>query len=206
MPEAEPARKRRAIWLWGIAWAMALFSAVYMWSVFTSEHEAVAPVTAAAQVPDLRRVDAYRAFVDSPGVSPSLSHEYTARGIEHLAAAIRAVAEAHSGVDESLAEQLSTFQRKAGELRADPSARDHADIVKDVFAAAADMLAHLQRTRRIEVPDLEIRIAALAQLARGLDSGEPLLRQQARVQQFFESAADALYMLGRGTSVAAARL
>lgn len=203
MPDAEPVRKRRGAWLWSLAWLMALLSVVYMWSVFTNDHRTdTRAAVAVDQTPDLRPLDAYRAFIDSPGVSPSLSHEYTARGIEHLAAAIRAVAEAHSGVDDSLAAQLSTFQQQAGELRADPSARDHADIVKDVFTSAADMLAHLQRRRRIDVPEAETRIAALAQLARDVDGVTPLLQQQARVRQFFESSADALDMLGRGTSVA----
>jgi hypothetical protein len=186
---------------------MALVSVVYMWSVFGSDQQADAPAAAAgAKAPDLRRVDAYRAFVDSPGVSPGPSHEYTARGIEHLAEAIRSVAVAHPVVDDSLAEQLAMFQQKADDLRANPSARDHADIVKDVFSAAADMLAHLQRTRRIDSPELETRIAALAQLARDVDGGEPLLQQQARVRKFFESSADVLDMLGRGMSIANARM
>lgn len=64
------------------------------------------------------------------------------------------------------------------------------------------MLAHLQRRRRIDVPEAETRIAALAQLARDVDGVKPLLQQQARVRQFFESSAVALDMLGRGTSVA----
>ena len=204
MPDAEPVRRRRIAWLWGIAWAMALLSAVYMWSVFDSEPHADAPA-AGAKAPDLRRVDAYRAFVDSPGVSPGLSHEYTARGIEHLADAIRSVAETHSDVDEALVQQLAMFHQKAAQLRANPSARDHADIVKDVFGSAADMLVDLQRTRRLDLPELETRIAALAQLARDVDGSEPLLQQQTRVRQFFERSADALYMLARRASIAAAR-
>lgn len=30
-------RRRRGVWAWGIAWAMALVSGFYMWSVFDSE-------------------------------------------------------------------------------------------------------------------------------------------------------------------------
>lgn len=205
MPDAGPARKRRAAWFWGIAWAMALVSVVYMWSVFNSEQDVMPAAAAISKAPDLRRVDAYRAFVDSPGVTPDRSHEYTARGIEHLAEAIRSVADTDAAADDSIARQLATFQQKADALRANPTAEDHADIVKDVFRSAAGMIARLQRARRIDVRELETRIAALEELARGVDSGEPLLQQQARVRKFFESSADALYMLGRGTAAPTAR-
>jgi hypothetical protein len=47
----------------------------------------------------------------SSGLSPDLSHEYTASGIEHLSEAIRAVSEAHRVSNETLVEQRHTFQR-----------------------------------------------------------------------------------------------
>lgn len=206
MGDADRGRRRRGMWAWGIAWVLALTSVIYIWSVFDSDQHADAPAVAAGtEARDLRRVDAYRAFVVSPGVSPGPSHEYTARGIEHLAEAIRAIDESHTVGGETLAEELKTFQQKADKLRANPSARDHADIVKDVFSSAVDMLARLQRTRRIESPDLRAKISALGELARDVDASEPLLRQQVRVRQFFEGSADALHRLTRGTSVAAAR-
>lgn len=206
MPETDRVRRRRGIWAWGIAWALALASVIYIWSVFDrDQHADASAVAAGTETRDLRRVDAYRAFVASPGVSPAPSHEYTARGIEHLAEAIRAIDESNSVGGDTLVEELKTFQQKADELRANPSARDHADIVKYVFSSAADMLAHLQRTRRIESADLQARISALGELARDVDASEPLLRQQKRVRQFFEGSADALHSLTRDTSVATAR-
>lgn len=49
---------------------MALISAFYIWSVLDSDiQQAEEPTAAALGVPDLRGVDAYRAFVASPGVS-----------------------------------------------------------------------------------------------------------------------------------------
>src|SRR5919106_6644754 len=118
MADGDPVRRRRGMWAWAIAWAMALVSAFYIWSVLDSDTQHADEQTTAAvgnvalDVPDLRRVDAYRAFVASPGVSPGPSHEYTAKGIEHLAEAIRSVAVAHPVVDDSLAEQLAMFQQK----------------------------------------------------------------------------------------------
>src|SRR5919106_728796 len=115
MADGDPVRRRRGMWAWAIAWAMALVSAFYIWSVLDSDTQHADEQTTGAVgnvalgVPDLRRVDAYRAFVASPGVSPGPSHEYTAKGIEHLAEAIRAVAEAHTVHNETVAEHLKSF-------------------------------------------------------------------------------------------------
>jgi hypothetical protein len=135
------------MWAWGIAWAMALASVFYMWSVFDSDRQdadeqAAAVGAAAPGAPDLRHVDAYRAFVASPGVSPGPSHEYTAKGIEHLAEAIRTVAEAHTVGNETLAEQRKTFQQKADELRANPTAQAR---VRQFFEGSAEALYGLAK-------------------------------------------------------------
>ena len=190
------------MWAWGIAWAMALVSAFYIWSVLDSDTQQAEHSTAARDdvlgVPHQSGVDAYRAYVASPGVSPGPSHEYAAKGIEHLAEAIRAAAEAHRIRDGMVAKHVQSFPQMAARLRADPTALDHADIVREVFSATVDTLEYIQRTRRLDSPGLQARISELRQLARAVDPGEPLLQQQGRVRQFFERSAEALRRLANG--------
>jgi len=189
---------RRGVWAWGIAWAMALTSVLYIWSVLDGDTQQVrttAPVTAATAGAELRHITAYRAFVASPGIHPNPRHEYTAAGIERLADAMYAVAEIHAALNETLTDQRNTFFENADVLRADRTSRDHADIVKDVFTSAVGTLEYLQRASRLDSPSLRARIADLRQFARDIDAAEPLLRQQAGVRQFFEGSSEVLYTL-----------
>lgn len=179
-------KRRRGLWAWGIAWALAITSVLYIWSVFesdTPQAQTTAPVATVPAAADLRHISAYRAFVASPGIHPNPSHEYTAAGIERLSDAMYAVAEIHAALNDTLTDQRNTLFKNADALRADRTSGDHADVVKD------------QRASRLDSPSLHERIADLRQLARDVDAGEPLLRQQTRVRQFFEGSSEVLYTL-----------
>lgn len=199
MTDADRVRKGRGgLWAWGIAWALAITSVLYIWSVLDSDtHQAptTGPVTTAPAAADLRHITAYRAFAASPGMQPSPSHEYTAVGLEHLAEAMYAVADIHAVRNDALTDQRKMFLEKADGLRADRTSRHHADIVKVVFTSAVDTLEYLQRASRLDSPLLREHIADLRQVAHDVDAGEPLLRQQTRVRQFFEGSAEVLYTL-----------
>jgi hypothetical protein len=72
---------------------------------------------------------------DLPAVGPD--HRYTSEGIQRLTAALGTF---DAGPGSPAARQLARFREQADLLRRDPRSLDHADIVRDVFTSASDII------------------------------------------------------------------
>lgn len=141
-------------------------------------------------------VAAYRSFAESSGTSAAgLSHDYAATGIRRLSEALRAVAGSEVATNEQFSQQLAIFQEKADRLQADPSSLGHANIVREVFVSAVDVMGSIQESRSSGSTAVKNRVAELRQVAESIEGGRPLLEQEARVARFFNDSAETLTML-----------
>jgi len=73
-----------------------------------------------------------------------------------------------------------------------------ADGIATASSRTVETLEYIRRMRRSDSAGLQASISELRQLAGDIDASEPLLRQQARVRQFFERSAEALRRLANG--------
>jgi hypothetical protein len=127
-----------------------------------------APAAAPAIAPD---VQAFLAFAEgSAGETLPLGHEYTARGLRLLAAALQA-----AGIPDSTG-AARALSLAAVELARDPQSLRHADVAREAFIAAARALG-------------DARVLAAAQ---ALSAADPMRSQARRVDRFFDEAAAAL--------------
>lgn len=141
-------------------------------------------------------VAAYQSFVESSGAAAvGLSHDYASTGIRRLSAALRAVAAPEMSTNAELSQRLSMFQQKADRLQTDPQSSGHANIVKEVFVSAVDVMASMEESRSSGSNAVKNRIADLRQLAESIDAGRPLLDQNEQVTRFFNQSAETLAIL-----------
>lgn len=141
-------------------------------------------------------VAAYQSFVESSGGGAAgLAHDYASTGVRRLSGALRAVASPESVTNEDLSQRLTEFQQKADRLQTDPQSLGHANIIKEVFVSAVDVMGSMEESRPSGSNALKNRIADLRQSAESIDAGRPLLDQNEQVTQFFNQSAETLEML-----------
>ena len=132
----------------------------------------------------VRYTAAHRARTDADH-----THEYTAEGIRHLAAAITALAARDAAGDDALRAEADALRARADALQRDPQATDHAQQVRTAFAAAAGLLQTLDERGGAATAD---RVTDVREAAMAVDADRLLLRQKAEVQRFFDRASAAV--------------
>lgn len=142
------------------------------------------------------QVAAYQNFVESSGtIAPGPSHDYTATGIRHLAAALRVVATPEIAANPDLFERLEAFEHQANRLQADPQSAEHADIVKNVFVSAVDVMEYTHEERASGSSVLETRLSEVRQSAENIDTRRLLLDQHDQIARFFKQSSDTVALL-----------
>lgn len=128
----------------------------------------------------VRYTSAHRARTDADH-----THEYTAQGIRHLAAAIAALAARDLAGDDAVRAEAEALAARADVLRRNPQSTDHAQQVRDAFAAAVGLLQTLHDRGGAGTAD---QLTAVRDAATAVDANRLLLRQKAEVQRFFDQA------------------
>lgn len=208
MADIDVVRKGRSVWPWLIAIALVVVALFWMnrdrygdrIDVASTPTEAVpaSPVGTSGGAALPAAVSAFVAFADTrPPADVGLTHTYTSTGIDRLTTALEAVTAPAAEREDSLARQLAAFREQASRLQADPASRDHANIVRDVFTSAVDVMAAVQQRHLSNASAVRGQIDELRQSAEAVDAATPLLDQTARVTAFFDRAADTLEAMAR---------
>ena len=143
---------------------------------------------------------ALAAFVSFAEAAPpddvGLARAYAAAGIDRLATALDAVA-GSAARDAPVSKQLEIFRDKAGRLEGSPTSLQHAELVRDVFTSAVDVIVAIESEAPQDGVVLRGWIHELRRSAEAVDDGQPLLAQTVRVNAFLDRAADALQQIIR---------
>ena len=110
-------------------------------------------------------------------------HQYTAGGIRRLADALAAVGATGAGLD-NMRKQADALQNSSA------SSTKHADMARSAFLSAADEFDSLKGSHS------GIDVGKVRGAAEAVKPGAHLLAQKDKVQNFFETARDALQSAG----------
>lgn len=89
-------------------------------------------------------VNSFNSWIEKEGKGVSLSHSYTANGLEALVTAIYAVADQHGVKTDSWTTKKDRVMAITKELQKDPNSTDHADIAREAFGITAAMFNAIQ--------------------------------------------------------------
>jgi hypothetical protein len=194
MADIETAKSPRRIWPW-IAGVVGVLVIAWIW-VARSGNQPGEPVDATAQRPlsepvgttglptaPVRDYQQFSGVIEGGRDIPEMGvdHNFTAEGIRKLAAALESLVGENANADTRA--KLEQFRRDADRLQDDPKSTEHAQIVRDVFSAAADVIASFKGGPAA---------ADLRALAESIDPNQPLLRQRDTVRSFFRESAQAI--------------
>lgn len=204
MAEINVVRKGPTVWPWLIAIVLIIIGVFWMnrdrdedriEAASTSPYAAPSSLSpASVELPPA--VSAFVAFAEARPPAGA-AHNYTSTGIDRLATALDAMTAPDAGREEALTRQLEAFREKAKRLQADPASNDHANLVRDVFTSAVDVMATVQQRHLSDATTIRGQIDELRQSAEAVESGKPLLDQTERVTVFFDRAADTLEAMTR---------
>lgn len=150
------------------------------------------PATAAGTVEGMpTRVNDFLHFVaeSQVHVGSALTHQFTADGVRHLAAALGAMSEADSVGGVALRPQLDAMRERAEALERDERPTDHADYARDAFERAASLMEAL---RFRQYPNVADQVREVRQAAEMVRPDRGLVEQSRGIRRFFDRAAVAL--------------
>lgn len=142
-------------------------------------------------------IDPFLAHVRSEGDFTEMgrAHNYTATGIRLLADALDQLARADAAGKGTVTTNLQRLRQSAEALQRDPTSPRHAEMTRQAFTAAADVMSDVQQTR---FPALANQVSEVREAATAVSPDRPLLEQREAVRTFFDRAANTLsVMAGR---------
>ena len=127
------------------------------------------------------------------------THEYTATGIRHLAAAIESMWQQGDTAANGAAvrAQIDSMRTNAEALQQRWSASDHANHARQAFMQASTALETVRQQR---FPNQASTVQQVREAATNVQGNQPLLQQQTQVQQFFQRAAQTLQSMSGAAS------
>ncbi len=117
-----------------------------------------------------------------------LDHEYTSEGINKLSAALYALADNSAG-DTNIQQSRDRFQQKADQLQRDPQSLQHANMIRETFVEASNLMATIKER---SYPDSDANVDDVKKAAEGIDINTPTLEQKDKVKDFFSEAGDSI--------------
>jgi hypothetical protein len=127
---------------------------------------------------------------------PGLDHEYTSTGMQRLTAALTALANRAELSDQNLTQKREVLTQRIAGLQQDPASLKHADMTRQAFMAAADLMSALQQKG---YPQLSAEVTQVRQAASTINPQQPLLQQITAVETFFQRASTALQAMTQPT-------
>jgi hypothetical protein len=144
----------------------------------------------------ITEVKEFTGFVrDNPAEEKmALDHNYSSDSIGYLSAALSSLAREHNIKDLDIEQRVKSFEQYADRLQEDKRSTEHADLIREAFISITDLIADLENRLH---PGQSQEIGQLRQAAQSIDPIQPLLKQKARVQEFFTRASAALQAMGQ---------
>lgn len=138
----------------------------------------------------MNEIDEFANFVEGEEMEFQMGrdHEYTSEGLTRLASALSAIVEQETG-DFNLQRSKETLQEKANQLQVEPMSEQHADLTREAFLSAANLINSIQDKH---YPSLNQQVADLVNTAEQIDPDEQLLNQREQVKSFFEKSRQTL--------------
>ncbi len=119
----------------------------------------------------------------------SLDHEYTADGINRLARALDDLADRANVDGDDFDARKDRLKEQADAIQKDPHSLQHANIIRDAFTSAADMMETIQRQA---YPDHGNQVSQVRQAANNINPNQQTLNQKQQIESFFERSSQAL--------------
>jgi hypothetical protein len=131
------------------------------------------------------QVSDFSSFIqDNPSQEKmGLDHAYTSDGIRRLADAIGAIADLWGITHPDIKGRLNLLRGHADRLQEDRRSTNHANIVRDAFTLASDLVASIERQIAQELGN---EVADVNRAAEAIDPDETVLSQKAEVEMFFK--------------------
>jgi hypothetical protein len=123
-----------------------------------------------------------------------LNHNYTSDGIRHLADALGAIADQQGISDTNFKDKLDMLHVQADRLQQDRLSTEHADIIRDAFTLASDLIASFERQI---APDMKDDVTEVRRTAEAIDPNKLALDQKTGVESFFKKSSLLLNELAR---------
>ena len=199
MDEIHVERKSASIWPWLLALA-AVIAVVLIWVAVRDDAQPEQDAAAVAEAPGAPRaattgpgggaVGEYLAFagVEAGSDPPEMGrdHEYTAEGIRRLGAALNELVDRNGNAESR--SRFERFREAASRIQQDPTSAQHANLVREAFTRAADVIGSLENTTSA---------GRLQSIAESISPDQPLLEQREKVQTFFRESAEAIRTAAR---------
>jgi hypothetical protein len=134
---------------------------------------------------------------NSPQERMRADHAFTSAGLHKMADALRALTIRYSVSDANVTSELQRLRLYADQLQEDPRSTEHADVIREAFLLASDLMGLIQRQVQ---PHLNEELADARQAAEAIEPDRPALRQKAEVAAFFEKAGSVLEGLAKARS------
>lgn len=212
MADIDIEKKRGGIWPWIIGLVVLALLVWLLAELFGGDDDEPEPVrtavvaaepvptaTVVAVDPSVPRpaVAAYLAHITGPGEARmGKDHEYTARGIELMATALRELVQEQPGLNPKARGEAERLYAVGAGLTASPdSLRSHADWMHNAAVSAAGVMQGLSESVNGPVPELREQVAQVGTAARAIDPGTELLAQETQVRGFFRESGEAMTML-----------
>ncbi len=144
-------------------------------------------------------IDTYSNWVRNTKANVGGNHQYTHDGLNNLVKAISALSMAcNLTTDNAFTANKSKIIANATELQKDPKSNKHADLMRQSFTMAADMLKSVQEGCNQTASSTAV--AQVAEAARKIDVNKTSNSQQQEIMAFFQKAQMAIDgMAGRMT-------
>lgn len=139
---------------------------------------------------------AYVNFINENDERITTDHKYSQQALTRLSRALNSIANQH---DVSLEDRqkLDELKQKADRLMKDQSSTEHADMLADAFASAADIIQNLQQK---EFPDLKGEADDVKNAADRVRPNVVVTQQKDAVKNFFDESADAVKSMAENGS------
>jgi hypothetical protein len=185
-------KKPKSVWPWIVGSILFVLAIILIfgdgWQQKMGDDSPVAGITNGNGVP--QEIEDYIAFVRTtePSREMEMDHDYTAEGIQKLAAALDALVN-ETDSDVNINDKKDRLKQTADYIQQDPYSTSHADSIKAAFTIASEIIASVQQQN---FPGLSSETASVKSAAQNIDPGTQTLDQKEQVKDFFEESASAL--------------
>jgi hypothetical protein len=118
-----------------------------------------------------------------------LDHDYTADGIRRLARALDDLADRANMDGDDFDARKDRLKEQADAIQKNPQSLQHANIIRDAFTSAADMMESIQRQA---YPNHGNQVSQVRQAANNINPNQQTMNQKGQIDTFFERSSQAL--------------
>ncbi len=213
MADIDVTRKSPSIWPWIIG---LLVLALLIWGLaemlgddddvdtITTEEVIPAPVAvedsdldpAPLAVPAVVTEFAETCAVSTSNADMGAEHRFTTECVRRMAGALDGVIQRNNISGTDVDARLANFRQMADALESSsPEATDHANMVRNVFMSASDLMSAVYQASYSTVQQMGPEVTQIRDAAQAIRGDAQLLNQQDAVTTFFREAGEAIRMM-----------